>query len=105
MRTDRRGFLAALIAAPVLARIAPADAGKRVLVDMLDGGPWLRANVWSVGPPLTEERCLRAWKMAPIVRVGPEVVRIVSWDRSWLTIERGVLQDNSTLAFLPAEPK
>jgi hypothetical protein len=51
MKTDRRGFLAALIAAPVLARLAPAACCKR-----LTGlEHWIHSNTWDAKPWTDEE--------------------------------------------------
>ena len=46
MKTDRRGFLGALLVAPFAPRLAEAVAPIP--------GPFLTANVYGVGPPLTE---------------------------------------------------
>lgn len=56
---DRRGFLgvvAALVAAPFVPKAAPLTyAGPAIAWD-----PLIHADVWSMGPPLTEERFARA---------------------------------------------
>jgi hypothetical protein len=69
MRIGRRGFLASLIAAPLLARILPTIRTDQVYTVNVDGdelwgvsivGPLLKSNVYGLNPVLfTEEVALR----------------------------------------------
>lgn len=52
VRTDRRGFLGALLAAPVLARMAPAPPVVQPYTLGLEY--FIRADTWAPGPKLTE---------------------------------------------------
>lgn len=54
MRTDRRGFLAAIIAAPVLAKFIPRPKQVRFFFGGLGLEYFIRANRWAPDPPLTE---------------------------------------------------
>lgn len=64
MISSRRGFLASLLAAPLVGRFLPKVLPNKLLARC--GPPFLTANVWDVVPPMTEAQTRAAFGLPPV---------------------------------------